>query len=368
MTETNEQKITRVEIGKHYIATSIIYLIIFFFMMFCPPYANNVTNEYIDYSVIFGFFVGGYILFAPIFYCLFRPKSILESRSLAIVGYFKRQFVKGLPLQAYLNNIAPTEKEKQAMVILFMQVFFVTFTSHILCENYIPHLSYNIDFLFIMFDQARSLTASNGLAQGLGQFIIDTSDIWLKLIFTVSTFVYLISYLSDTAIFKNKIKSVDTTPLGILSCICCYYPVTILTYTFLKVTNESLLAVNNNALLITLNLIIIFANLGSLIAILRLGTKAGNLTNRGIVTKYPYNIVRHPDYAMQIIYILATTVPLYLNSSIPPFEKFMMTLTTFAWIYIYYLRAITEERHLFQDEDYQEYCKKVRYRFIPKLF
>ncbi len=367
MTE-EKKEITRVDIGKHYAATSTIYILALFFMMLCPPYSQNVTNDNIDYSILLGFFVCGYILFSPIFYFLFKPASILESRSLTILNYFKRQFVRGLPLEAYLNNIQPTEKEKQSLVIIFMQIFFATFTAHMLCENYIPNLSYNLGFLHVMFDQAKSLAAAKGIAQGLGQFIIDTGDIWLKLIFTITTTVYFISYISDCTLFKNKIKSVDTTPLGIISCICCFYPVTILTYAFLTVTNESLLPVNNNGLLIALNLIVIFANLGSLIAILRLGTKAGNLTNRGIVTGFPYNVVRHPDYAMQIVYILATTIPLLLTSDFSPFEKIMMTLTTLAWIYIYYLRAITEERHLIQDEQYQEYCKKVKHRFIPKLF
>ncbi len=369
MSETkNEQKVTKVDIAKHYLATSIIYIVLFFLAMLCPPFSHNVKNENIDYSVILGFYIIGYMLFAPILYFIFKPKSILESRSLAILGYFKRQFTKGLPLEAFLNNITPTEKEKQAMVILFMQAFFVTLSAHILCENYLSSLSYNLDFIVIMFDQAKILAHSNGLAAGLGQFIIDTSDIWLKIIFTITTVVYLISYLSDTTFFKNKIKSVDTTPLGILSCICCYYPVTILTYAFLRVTTENLLPITNQKLLIALNLIIVLANVGSLIATLKLGTKVGNLTNRGIVTGFPYNVIRHPDYSMQIVYIIATTIPLYLSSTFPIIEKIMMTLTTLAWIYIYYLRAITEERHLIKDEKYQEYCKTVRHRFIPKLF
>ena len=126
--------------------------------------------------------------------------------------------------------------------------------------------------------------------------------------------------------------------------------------------------VNNQTLLFVLNLIVILANIGSLIAILRLGTKAGNLTNRGIETRFPYNIIRHPDYSMQIIYIIATSIPLFIVNTNSIFEKIMMTLTTFAWIYIYYLRAVTEERHLIKDTKYQEYCKNVKYRFIPKLF
>jgi protein-S-isoprenylcysteine O-methyltransferase Ste14 len=32
---------------------------------------------------------------------------------------------------------------------------------------------------------------------------------------------------------------------------------------------------------------------------------------------------------------------------------------------IYYMRAITEERHLGRDAEYRAYMKKVPYRFIP---
>ena len=82
MSETKtKQEVTRVDIAKHYVATSIIFILIFYFSMFCPPYANNITNENIDYSVILGFFAIGYILFAPIVYLVFKPKTILESIS-----------------------------------------------------------------------------------------------------------------------------------------------------------------------------------------------------------------------------------------------------------------------------------------------
>lgn len=367
MTEVNKE-ITRSDIFMHYIATTTLYLVLLFVVMLCPAYYKNITNTQIDYSVILGFFFTGYLLFAPFILSIFKPQSLKNSRSLTIFGYIKRQFVRGLSLNDYLRNITPTDKEKQALMIVFMQTFFATYTAHILCETYLPTISYNFDFLWVMMNQAATDISGSGIFVGLRQFIVDTGDIWLKIIFTITTLVYLVSYLSDTTIFKNKIKSVDTTPLGVLSCICCYYPVTLLTYSFIQVTEENLLPVNNPNLLAILNIIIILANLGSLIAVLRLGTKVGNLTNRGIVTEFPYNVIRHPDYSMQIIYIIATTIPLMLLNDVSLFNKVIMIFSTFAWIYIYYLRAITEERHLIQDPAYEEYTKKVKHRFIPKVF
>jgi protein-S-isoprenylcysteine O-methyltransferase Ste14 len=124
-------------------------------------------------------------------------------------------------------------------------------------------------------------------------------------------------------------------------------------------------------LLVLIVILVIFsliANIGILIAVARLGFKSGNLTNRGIVTGFPYNIVRHPDYSMQILFIITTTIPLCIMPTLSIMQKILMLFATFAWIYLYYLRAITEERHLIKDDEYKEYVQKVKYRFIPKLF
>jgi protein-S-isoprenylcysteine O-methyltransferase Ste14 len=44
-------------------------------------------------------------------------------------------------------------------------------------------------------------------------------------------------------------------------------------------------------------------------------------------------------------------------------------ISVIAWAGIYYVRAITEERHLKgTDPDYEIYMKKVKYRFIPGVW
>ena len=217
-----------------------------------------------------------------------------------------------------------------------------------------------------MLDQALVYISTGANAfQGIGQFLIDTGDMWIKLSMTGILSILAISYLSDIALFRNKIKSVDTTPLGVLSCIVCYYPLTLLTNKFLLVTEQSLLPVDNSILLAIIYLFIIIAHFGMLISVLRLGTKAGNLTNRGIVTGFPYNVVRHPEYSMQIFYIILTTIPLFLMKENNIIELIFITAATLGWIYIYYLRAVTEERHLIKDEKYKQYVEKVKHRFIP---
>ena len=99
-----------------------------------------------------------------------------------------------------------------------------------------------------------------------------------------------------------------------------------------------------------------------------LGTKSGNLTNRGIVSRFPYNIVRHPNYFMEILRNIIFTIPVYTMPQLQIPGKIFYTVGLIMWIGIYVMRSITEERFLSQDKEYVKYMEKVKYRFIPKIF
>ena len=99
-------------------------------------------------------------------------------------------------------------------------------------------------------------------------------------------------------------------------------------------------------------------------------TKASNLTNRGIVSRFPYNIVRHPAYISKIsLWWLASfcVIKNFLISQMY-LKTFLYIIVALLWTFIYFLRAITEERHLLQDPEYRDYTKIVKYRFIPYVF
>ena len=366
--ENNTSEVKFNDITKHYLSSLLIYGLILAFIAFCPVYTDTIENPKFDYITFFVIYYFLYLVIAPIIFYALKPKSILQSKSVAVIKYFIRFCKRTTSTKEFLDNIEPKEFEKQAFMSFFIKAFFGVASVILLCNNYIPSLGYNLDFLKVMFQQAILYMQSGNTYGGVVQYILDTGDMWLKLIFTVTTLVYALSYLTELDLFRNKIKSADTTPLGVLSCIICYYPIVILTNKVIFITGDSLLAINNQSLLAALNLLAILVNLFSLVAILRLGTRVGNLTNRGIVTGFPYNIVRHPDYTMQICYIIITTIPLYFMPVEVAGSKFFITVGTLAWILIYYIRAITEERHLMKDEKYQQYVKKVKYRFIPKVF
>jgi protein-S-isoprenylcysteine O-methyltransferase Ste14 len=108
------------------------------------------------------------------------------------------------------------------------------------------------------------------------------------------------------------------------------------------------------------------------------GLKTGNLVYRGLVDKGPYRVIRHPMYASKNIAWCLFTVPainFHFVTHALPFARSVhipmlaanwgMVAPLLAWVTIYAMRGITEERYLLAFPEYQEYCKRVRYRFIP---
>lgn len=364
-----EKEVKKLDIIKHYIASVVIYGLILMIIINCPVYYETIEHEFFNYIYFFIFYYILYVLLAPVIYFILKPKSVLESGNLSIIRYIARQFKKHNSTKEFLDNIEPKEDEKQAMMTLFVKTFFSVITVNSLCNIYLPTLDYSFEFLetfgatFIQY-----VHDGSGLWQAFFQYVLDTSDMWLKLIMTGMALVLAFSYLTDAKIFRNKIKSVDTTPLGVLSCIICYYPITILTDKFITRSLETGIPVGNTVVLAILNILIVLVNLINLIALIRLFGKAGNLTNRGIVTGFPYNIIRHPSYTMEVLYIILASLPICFIPSITLSEKISLWIGFIIWIYIYYLRAVTEERHLIKDKEYQAYVEKVKYRFIPKVF
>jgi len=107
-------------------------------------------------------------------------------------------------------------------------------------------------------------------------------------------------------------------------------------------------------------ILLIPLHLFKLWCVLSLGFKCSNLTNRGIVVKGPYKWIRHPHYMVKLLIWWITFMPVILTSHI-------YILGMLFWTIIYYLRAITEEEHLKNDNTYKDYIEKVNYRFIPKI-
>ncbi|UCE59630.1 MAG: isoprenylcysteine carboxylmethyltransferase family protein [Phycisphaerales bacterium] len=80
--------------------------------------------------------------------------------------------------------------------------------------------------------------------------------------------------------------------------------------------------------------------------------------NRGVVTTGPYRLVRHPIYLGYFISHVGFLLSMWS----------LYNLGVYTLLYtLQFLRIREEEKLLSEDEEYRQYTKKVRYRFIPVI-
>lgn len=359
-------EVTKKDILRHYLCSLLVYGLILLLLFIMPVFNQEVENPYISYlTVLFVYYIGYAVMGYPIL-MKFKPQSVLNSRNVVIVEYFKRWFKK-TSSEDFLSGILLNDEEKQAFVILFIKAFFGSYCLSLLCNKYLIHLGYDFEFLGAMWENSAAYVQSAGIWNGIIQFIDDTTDMWVTLMLTLTNLVFAFSYLTESEYFKNKIQYADTTFLGIFSCVMCYYPFTLLTDKIMPISLKDVVPVESLALRITIYVLVILANIVITMAVLRLGTKSGNLTNRGIVTGFPYNVVRHPEYSMRMLYVILTVIPMYIIGDLGFLGNIVLTLGMFLWVFVFVVRAITEERNLIKDENYKNYMQRVKHRFIPYL-
>jgi protein-S-isoprenylcysteine O-methyltransferase Ste14 len=181
----------------------------------------------------------------------------------------------------------------------------------------------------------------------------------LSFLLLIDTICFLLGYLTESDFLGNRIRSVDSTWLGWLVALMCYPPFNDVSGQYFPGGGGDYIIFWDNNLTFWFRILILLLYAVYTSASLALGFKASNLTNRGIVTTGPYSLVRHPAYVSKNLVWLLTVLPL---GSLPAL------LSVLGFMFIYFLRSVTEERHLIQDPDYQAYCQKVKYRFIPGLY
>jgi len=163
----------------------------------------------------------------------------------------------------------------------------------------------------------------------------------------------------EAGILKNTIRSVEPTFLGWAVTLACYPPFNTFLVGYIDWFANDHVIFSTPIITTIIRIIIIFLLLIYVRASLSLGTRCSNLTNRGIVTRFPYSIIRHPAYISKNLAWWLTIIPV---ASIPAI------LSMSAWSFIYHLRTITEEKHLSADADYIEYKKKVKWKYIPGVY
>ena len=181
----------------------------------------------------------------------------------------------------------------------------------------------------------------------------------LDVFFICECALYAFGYAVESRYCRNVIKSVDPTLLGWVVALACYPPFNgfLNNYVFWHTTEFPVF--KHVGVTVVAKIVILICFFVYLWGAISLGARCSNLTNRGIVTKGAFAWVRHPAYAAKNLAWWVGMLPQF---------SLVAVLSMAFWSLIYILRAVTEERHLGNDPDYVEYCRRVRYRFIPGIF
>jgi hypothetical protein len=240
-------------------------------------------------------------------------------------------------------------KRKHAFFIVIVKIFYVPLMLQFTVSN----------FLFLN----NYIFSGNHILSGnvMSVFNYTIYPFLIGACFFIDTVFFLFGYLIYSDALGNTIKSVETTFSGWAVALLCYPPINNITANFIPALYHDHPQTGNDYLTFALRITMILFLFIYTAASVNLGWKCSNLTNRGIVSHGVYAVIRHPAYIAKNLFWWLSLLPIMIDK---PEAILYMT----GWSFLYFLRAITEERHLRQDPDYIAYCKKVKYRFIPKLY
>ncbi len=187
-----------------------------------------------------------------------------------------------------------------------------------------------------------------------------TAILWLT-----DTINASLSYCIESRWVENRSLSIDMTFGGWLVCLSVYYPLNQATGTLFKFAPfvayehpESLLF-SGTAFIYSLKIIEMIILIFHVYAATSLGPSVANISLKKLQTRGLYGIIRHPGTVLKLL--LWWTQSVFYGG----FWSVGYIFGHLAWNLIYILRALTEERHLSNYEEYRLYKRKVRYRFIP---
>jgi len=201
--------------------------------------------------------------------------------------------------------------------------------------------------------------------------IFDRFGFWflMQLILFVDVLVFTIGYLVESRRLGSEIRSVDPTLLGWAAALLCYPPFNSLTGRLLGAPVSDFPQFDDPTMHLAVNLTLLALMAVYTSASVALGLKASNLTHRGIVSRGPYSLVRHPAYVCKNMAWWIGALPLITAQFAESFTQGLAAVgSVAAWSALYVLRALTEEDHLRRvDGEYEAYAARVRYRFVPGL-
>jgi protein-S-isoprenylcysteine O-methyltransferase Ste14 len=180
----------------------------------------------------------------------------------------------------------------------------------------------------------------------------------IDLLYLIDVLLAVVAYTLTLRLFDSHIRSAEPTVAGWVVCLICYPP-------FWGAIGAKYLAYDQDGLYwgdFFGGYPILYVLWGSAIlalvtvyvwATMVFGLRFSNLTNRGIITSGPYRWVKHPAYLCKNASYWLISVPFLNNSDWSVAVKSCLLLAGLNAVY--WLRAVTEERHLAADPAYREY-------------
>jgi len=287
------------------------------------PYYQKTLSTITQKTILFFYIL--YMVISPLYFFFFAKENLNSKPYLALRGIFK------IFSAFFKRKLAAVEKEeKVAYLFLLVKLFFLPIMVNFFFQNYSSLISNIKSFSWFPF--------------------------LLTLIFFIDTFIFAAGYAVEFPFLGNMVRSVEPTFFGWFVALICYPPFNSVAGQYVPWGANDYAVFWGGTWTNIIRIIIVALLIIYVWATIALGFKSSNLTNRGIVSKFPYSVIRHPAYVSKSMVWWITLLP-------------AISLTFAAgmlfWTAIYFFRAYTEERHLSQDKDYLEYCAKVKYRFIP---
>ena len=354
---------------RHYVASAVIYGSIVLMLTFSPWFRNILSVQIGGRRVLVWYRFGylAYLIIGAVVFFGIRPRSLWVSKNLRIAGYLGRVARRcfGSSRRRTDESLRPTYEETHAMMFLLVKMFYGPLMIWSALSEWpkIPQL----------FNVLRA-------QESWGAFCDVGYMLFVTLVFFLDSALFAVGYHSESGLMRNKLRFVETNPLHILVCVCCYPPFNRSTTAFFGPSNRDPHIIfagdPTHPMTWILRVLAALSLLLLLSASYALFTKASNLTNRGIVCRGPYRYIRHPGYLGKNLYWLMTSIPIFFPNTHNPMFAWseylvfcaMSIVGMIGWGTIYFLRSITEERLLMRDPDYVAYCQKVKYRFIPGVY
>ncbi len=256
------------------------------------------------------------------------------------------------------------ETDKKAARGLLVKFFFTPLMTVFFSDQF-PHLVNNIGFVA---GAIPGMIVNGNYSHN--QFNIDLFNVGLSFIFSVDVALAWVGYTISSRWVNNSTVSAEPTILGWLVCLACYPPFQrILGVYYAAPSERDILQFSNQWIVTVFAFMMLFSYFVYMAATLWFGVRFSNLTNRGIIRKGPYALIRHPAYASKnfswwcVMFPVVVYNAMYTGIGVAAVQ--IVGLVFMTWLY--YMRALTEERHLSVDPYYQEYCRQVKYRFIPGI-